>query len=130
MPQSVYEMSDEDLVDAFRKASFRANSSGAFDCMASSYASTVWYLQGVLLSRLKGLTPPFRCGDIVKNTSKFEVRPVDFNGEYIMPDSCKTIKKIHYDCKSNKWLLEFSNDSVYEASKFTLESSSIVVAKA
>lgn len=137
MAQSPYEMTDGELVDALRKASFRANSGGSFDYMASSYASDVWYIQGALLARLKGFTPPFRQGDWVKNTSDNEVRPANYVGKSIAPDERLEIKKIHFDCMHNKWLLQFrgipdENNGflLYETDEFKLETSAVVVAKA
>lgn len=113
MAKWAYEMSNEELVDAFANAcaaSGTANSGLVIDITGPAKASRACYFRGVLLARLEGQKPPFNLSDAVQTKSDKEVRAANHwrCGGVVSHDVQQRIRKIHYG-GNGRWFLEFEN---------------------
>jgi len=109
MSQWAYEMSNRELLSAFAEACARSGLSNSGIIMSftgSMDAERARYLRGVLLSRLDGLKPPFKPGDVVKPSGN-GVSPVSWrHGHTPLPqDKHQKILSILY-AGNGDWLLE------------------------
>lgn len=105
-----YEMPHNQLIDKLAEACARsgtANSGLVIDVMAGSYAWDAGYFKGVVLSRLEGLAPPLRPGNLVRcvrDSWKY------YRDSYEGPSNIEAnvqlaVSRVWY--KDGKWFLEF-----------------------
>ena len=105
--RTAYEMTNKQLLWVFGQACFQAgvsNSGLVIDMMGPVYESAARYLNGVVLARLDGKSPPFSSGDIVQSKSGEAVRAVGYEGLFVVSEPHE-IFRIHY-LGNEKWLLE------------------------
>ncbi len=107
MSQWAYEMSNRDLLRTFTEACAEAGVSCSgivFDPGASLVVRRFRYLEGVLLSRLDGVKPPFKPGDVVQAK---DGAAADLKGHWLPPPPGElTVQRVHY-AGGGDWLLEF-----------------------
>ena len=123
MSQNEYELTNEELLDAFLQAVARAgvsNSGLVFDAMAGHERAEAAYLNGVVLSRLDGVKPPFSRGAQVAPKEAASVPVLSVNRGrhghrvYIGPEKKGkyTVNRVVYEGNA-KWSLYFKEVEEY-----------------
>jgi len=126
-----YEMSDQELVEAFMNACARAGASNSglvIDFSAPSDRAEAHYLKGVVLARLAGVKPLLRRGARVQVNQAHSggVRSTNYDRESysyhkIEPGSMHEITRVHY--MDGKWELSFKGPELsyrFKAEDFEL----------
>lgn len=104
-----YDMTNEQLLEAFVKAAAEAGIAGSglcIDIMAGCKFAEFGYLKGVVLSRLEGLKPPFTRGDEVVAKPGITTQPRYPNYDpALKSDTVLVVFRAYYMDK--KWFLGF-----------------------
>jgi len=119
--KSAYEISNRRLVDRLAQAageSGAANSGLSINCTGSFKAEEARYLMGVVLARLRGLEPPVKPGDTMRQKQDRPHPPLSSHAP-IEVGAVLTVKRVHYAGKSvvdeeHEWLLEFKEISSHD----------------
>lgn len=116
-PYSAYEYTPKALLDVYRDAVAKAavsNSGLVISIGAESDRGRVFYLNGIILSKLEGQKPPFNRGEEVRTmpSRPFRVQSVNMGPGYIShfiePDETHEISQIFYE-GAGKWTLKFKD---------------------
>lgn len=104
-----YDMTNEQLLEAFVKAAAEAGIAGSglcIDIMAGCKFAEFGYLKGVVLSRLEGLKPPFTRGDHVVVKPEVTAQPRRPNHDPVLKsDGALVVFRAYY--MDEKWFLDF-----------------------
>lgn len=110
MSKWAYEMTNDELVNAFFVAASQAGFSGSglvIDPSAMAYADEAHYLSGVMLSRLENKQPPFIRGDEVTAKPGAYIRKADWWAPDIPGGQQRKIRRIYY--RKHAWFLSFDD---------------------
>lgn len=116
-----YDLSDKDLVKAFRDASIRSRSpfggqvhDPIGNYQAQEWANTARYLEGVLHARLAGETPPVRPGAIVRSRKQSNFFSYELRGDLVQTFIVEKVIYVGHDSfaasQKEKWHVVLRGD--------------------
>lgn len=131
MNMHAYDATNEQLLEAFAKAAAEAGIAGSglcIDIMAASKFEEFNYLKGIVLSRMKGLKPPFTREDEVVLKLGIRAQPRHPNYSPVLvsdTDEALVVFRVYFE--DEKWYLNFrglarkESPLLYPAENFELK---------